>query len=300
MCKAGAHSINEIPPCVRTHILVNLHIRNNNQSLRHIFDRNSVFYGSRKNLEKSSLQISRITDTLSHAVIYFLLKSIIRINLNERRMRSKGHIKVFKSTLITFSKVNCQTNRSFHRTAVHRARYISHNNNVVFTLNIIGECAPLLVSKRIGIRVITHIILYKFVREHGSSIYLRLTITQGFLIVTKTNRVMLCESTIIISHSLRRNSFIINHVPLILTHISLNNINMLTKQRKHLTILTLIYIESAHCFKSKLTSLFGRSLFRRHPLSKQRTRFIFSHGEQITHKSARNILPHILLYRSTN
>ena len=215
-------------------------------------------------------------------------------------MRSKGHIKVFKSTLITFSKVNCQTNRSFHGTAAHRTRYISHNNNVILTLNIIGECAPLLVSKRISIRVITHIILYKFIRKHGGSIYLCLTIIQGFLIYSKTNRIMLCESMIIISHSLRRNGLIINHVPLILTHISLNDLNMLTKQRKHLTILTFVYIECAHCFKSKLTSLFRRSLFGRHPLGKQRTRFIFFYSEQIAHKSIRDILPHILLYWSTN
>ena len=72
--------------------------------------------------------------------------------------------------------------------------------------------------------------------------------TTALLIITK-------ESLIVIKVCLRGNSFIINALPILRRHLTLNNVKVLTKSRQALAILTLSQTEHIHSLKTTLTSI---------------------------------------------
>ena len=124
--KSLLHFVNKINS-IPAHVIINFHIRNNNQCFRHIFRRNVHGNCRFKNSFKSFLKIGVITNISSHYLVYLLSKSGFFLNLNVMGLVSESHIQIMIITLITFSKINCQTNRSIHGAAAHRTANISHD-----------------------------------------------------------------------------------------------------------------------------------------------------------------------------
>ena len=81
---------------------------------------------------------------------------------------------------------------------------------------------------------------------------------------------MLQESLVVVKVSLRRNSLVVNRLPVVRGHLTLNNINMLTHSRQHLTILLFSHTKSVNSPQTILTSLLTTRSSRIQPLSHQR------------------------------
>ena len=219
-------------------VVVNLHVRNNHYCLRHIFLRHTIRHSSIQNLHKCTLQICAVTNIGKHHGFNLFRQSLARLNLNIMRTIGKGHIGVLKSTLIALGKINCQANRSSHRTTIHRTAYISHNQYVILTLDVIGQSLPLSFNNRIFLETL-HNLFYQVIRIQSGSINLLFTLFDLFDISIESRRIMTLKSLTITIHCYSRHRSIINISPLTSRHLYLNYLEVITQTRKSLTILAL-------------------------------------------------------------
>ena len=182
----------------------------------------------------------------------------------------------------TFCKINCKSignfkslNGSIANSLSHRTRSISNNHNISCTLNSIRKILPK--SFKSFINLPSVILMNNFMREQSSCINLSFTLLYCIQKQSTTVFVMSQKCIVVKKISLGRNSFIVNFFPILIRHLSFYNINVSTKIRKSLTILTRRHVKSIH-HHICITSGKGRGrIFRTSPLSTKRNRLIILH-----------------------
>ena len=129
--------------------------------------------------------------------------------------------------------------------------------------------------------IIHPILVNNLMRESNRGVNLSLTLGQSIQVQSTSFFIMTEESLIIKQIRLRGNMLIINSLPIIGRHLSLNDIQVLTKQRKGLTILSFRQAKNLGSLKAIGTSLRNLGICRVHPLCEQRNRLILVHVDNI-------------------
>ena len=119
--------------------------------------------------------------------------------------------------------------------------------------------------------------MHNVVREQSSCIDLSLTLFKFTQILSATLLIITKESSVINEICTRRNCFVLNVSPLLCRHLTLYNVNVRTKRRKSLTILTFSHAKILANISCIHLSFCRRSIHRRKPLCKKRYGLIISH-----------------------
>ena len=272
-CSSGAHG-------------VKLHIADNQNVFRQVTLGRMIANSSLENQVKHSLKVSICTFVMTFCFLNLSLERPVLTELNELRGHAESNVLVSKSTLSTVSAINCQrignvqTGNVTSTTRQHGTRTISHNEHRLVGFHQIGQSLPHTFQSGIRIRVPTRnlmILIQNLARISNRSINLGFTTGQAIQISSTASFIVLQESLIVIEVGLRRNCLVINRLPVVRGHLTLNNVNMLTHSRQHLTILLFSHTKSVNSPQTVLTGLLTTRGSRIQPLSHQRDRLASLH-----------------------
>ena len=267
------------PACSSRSHRVKLTIADNKNVLRQITLRRMVVNSSLENQVKHSFQIGICTLVMTLCFLNLSLKSPVLVKLNELRGHTKSNVLISKSSLSTVSAINCQrvsniqTGNVTSTTRQHRARTISNNEHGLVGFHQIGQSLPHTLQSSIRIRVPTRnlmILVQNLARIGNRSVNLGFTTGQAIKISSTASFIMLQEGLIVVKVGLRRDCLVINRLPVVRGHLTLNDINILTHSRQHLTILLFSHAKSVNSPQTILTSLLATRRSRIQPLSHQR------------------------------
>ena len=195
--------------------------------------------------------------------------------------------------MVALGKVNCQTNGSRHWSSHHRTRNISHDEEVVISLDIVWKCLPLC----FGYITITIHRLNNVVWIKCSCVNLNIARLNSVHVARETLIIMACKCATVVRHRVRWNCLIVNVSPLISRHLDLSYVNVLTQCRERLTILSWRGVKRLNEAVCKCFGMLTWSIDGWHPLCKKRNLLMGLHALIVKHKLLFDELNHVCFNR---
>ena len=132
--------------------------------------------------------------------------------------------------------IHCKTNARRHWLTIHWAAYVCTTNYIMTFLKILWKSFPLCFKNSSISSTIINQFLHNVIRIKSCSINLSLTTCNSRLKLIESIKISPVKSTTVSLHSYRRNSLIINTLPLICGHFGFNYFCITSKCRKHFSI----------------------------------------------------------------
>ena len=260
---------------------IKLHIRHN-KNIRNLFLTKLIIYSSLKNHIEDSLNVSVRTLSILIGFNKILPKSRIT-HIHILRARRESDILILKGPILMLSKINCQSVSDLKSSSRglrvnitrHTARTICYHNGITIAIYKVRKSLPhllksgVLVTNSGFVIFLRKILMNDVMRERSRRINLSFTSSQRIKICLTTLRIMLKESILINKVSLRGNLFIVDSLPVVGRHLTLNDVDILTTIGQGSTIVTRSHAKSLAGLGSQLTRLGRRSILRLKPLKNQ-------------------------------
>ena len=283
---------------------VDLHIRDHDQGLRHLFCRHTIPHGDFQHMLESRFQVRVVRPVLHVDASQLLSQSIALQHLNPGSP-GEGHEHVVVSAGVPLREVHRQSDRCRQRPAKHGAGRVRNDQRVGPRFHIIRQLAPLGLQHIIfpdpaSVPVHLHHLFDDVVRIQRRGVHCLLTAHRPLHKLAKALLIVPHEGISVDHHRPGRNFRIADLIPTAGGHQCFDNAD-LSAHRAHQS-LELVHrvAQLPRCQNTNLPGVLRRSIRGLDPLCEQRDRVAGLHVHAVLFELLLHSSPHLIFQRRSD